>query len=285
MSHFNPIRVPLKDDRESRRSAYGYDDLDVLDMGPDPTNGDEKSSNRRSRSFEYLDVRETGADSEPAFIEMRSKRPLLRTKSTKRSGRRSNAPSRRIDSLDLLSPTMEWGSQQSLHSLASEEELDKERQERESLLGKEPPQLIHIEDGAAVTPIDEDAKSSTPSSQEYEPHDSASIPEYDATLNESVAGQTIVSAVEATPEQAPIPIEVVASEMVPTCKCQSKEACTHSIVWKGVLSEDGTIEFTVQSKDGSVRIVRFPRENSVVMCDTDVEKVCKMIVRTVLTNP
>ena len=28
------------------------------------TNGDEKSSNRRSRSFEYLDVRETGADSE-----------------------------------------------------------------------------------------------------------------------------------------------------------------------------------------------------------------------------
>lgn len=114
---------------------------------------------------------------------MRSKRPLLRTKSTKRSGRRSNAPSRRIDSLDLLSPTskfaiatysifqpvillpVEWGSQQSLHSLASEEELDKERQERESLLGKEPPQLIHIEDGAAVTPIDEDAKSSTPSSQ------------------------------------------------------------------------------------------------------------------------
>lgn len=57
-----------------------------------------------------------------------------------------------------------WGSQQSLHRLASEEELDKERQEQESLLGKQP-QLIHIEDDVTVAPIDEDAKGSTPSSQ------------------------------------------------------------------------------------------------------------------------
>lgn len=38
------------------------------------------------------------------YIEMPSKRKLVRTKSTRRSRRRSIAPSRRIDSLDLLSP-------------------------------------------------------------------------------------------------------------------------------------------------------------------------------------
>lgn len=102
-----------------------------------------------------------------------------------------------------LFPPEEWGSQYSLNSLASEEELDKERLERESLLDQEP-QLLQIEGGVAMAPIDQGAKASTPSSQvqvrvsilkcctliclilqECDPQNSASITEYDTTIDVS----------------------------------------------------------------------------------------------------
>lgn len=222
-------RVPLVDTKRRSRSC------DNLDWSSESQSDDQQVPTKetycvpvrddaKKRSYRKSAVYDLDGDVLPSV----PKPKLVRVKSRK-SRRCSVSHSRSFDSLNLLSPDVEWtmkqsDSQRSLHSFASsDDELEKERLD---LLDQTGDLSQGENDKPIPSPLDE------------------------------VAGGPLVQ----THKQVAGPIELVAG--VSTCKCESKEDCIHTVVWKGLVTEDHTIRLSVHCKDGKERNVSFPHGSS-----------------------